>query len=140
MTQMIVDEAGDKVIAVVVARLQAQPQWMLLGFRLGLQQLRLELAIEEIVAIALINQNRQLLRGLSQQRAGIPFAPARTVVTQITTEGLLAPRAVARVADRRKGRHRLIAPRIAQGADQRAVAAHGMPADTAPLRDRKSTR
>lgn len=89
MTQVIVDEAGDEVVAVVIARLHAQRQRM--SGRLGrsLQHLRLELAFEKIVTIALIDQDRQLLLGLGDQHAGIPLTPARTLLAEVQRERLL---------------------------------------------------
>src|SRR3989338_10103707 len=147
MTQVVIDKAGDKVVAVIVARLQPQGQRMAGSLRRRLESIRLELVFQEIITIALIHQNRQLFRCICEQGAGIPLAPARTLVAQVTRECLLAPGAIARVADRRKRRQRLIAPRITQRADQRTMPAHGVATDTAlvgyredRLEDRKSTR
>ena len=49
----------------------------------------------------------------------------------------MPPRAIHRVADRRKSGHRLIAPRIAQRTNQSSVATHGVSADPAFLRGRE---
>ena len=99
--------------------------------RCCLEGIRLKLVFQKIITIALIDQNRQLFRCLGEQGAGIPFAPARTFIAEVARERLFAPRALARVADRRKGRQRLITPRVAQRADQRTVPAHGVAADAA---------
>src|SRR5690606_18275156 len=124
MAQVVVNETGDEVIAVVIAGLQTQRQRVTDSIGRSLQCLRLELNLEKVITITLIDQQRQSLRGLGQQRAGIPLAPARTVVAQVIGERLLAPGTVERVTDRRKRRDRLVAPRILQRANQRAVAAH----------------
>ncbi|MNC29786.1 hypothetical protein D3C75_780500 [compost metagenome] len=104
-----------------------------------LQGFRLELLLEEVVAVALVHQQRRAFagRGLGQQHAGIPLAPARTVFTQVAAESFLAPRAIHRVADRRERRHRSVAPRVAQGAHQRAMPTHGVATDAALARSRE---
>ena len=79
MAQMVIDKAGDKVIAVVVARLQAQSKRMAGGLCRSLEGIGLELAFQEVITIALIDQYRQLLSRLGQQGAGIPFAPSRAI-------------------------------------------------------------
>ena len=56
MSQMFFDEAGDKEVAVVVARLQAQFQRMTGRLRRLLQGFGLELHGEEVVTVALIHQ------------------------------------------------------------------------------------
>ena len=73
--------------------------------------------------------------GLGDQHAGIPLTPTRTLLAQVAGKGLLAPGAVHRIDDRREGRHRSVAPGVAQCAHQRAVAAHGVAEDArAPRR------
>ncbi|MNN28932.1 hypothetical protein D3C81_1425150 [compost metagenome] len=69
------------------------------------QRLRLELGGEEIVTVALIDQQRQLLPRLGNQHAGIPFAPARPFLPQVAGERLLPPRAIDRITDRRERRY-----------------------------------
>ena len=63
------------------------------------------------------------------QRRRIPAAPGCAARAEIPAEGLLAPGAVHGRADRREGRDAAIAPRVAQRADQRAVAAHRVTED-----------
>ena len=58
MTQVILDEAGDEVIAVVVASLPAQGQRMAVGLGGGFQAFRLQLCSQEIIAVALVDQDR----------------------------------------------------------------------------------
>ena len=54
--QVLADEAGDEVVAVVVPRLQAQCERMTGRLAGLLQQLGLELAGQEIIGIALVHQ------------------------------------------------------------------------------------
>ena len=54
MLQVILNEAGDEEVAVVVARLQAQLERVTGRFARGLQQFRLQLPREDFIAIALI--------------------------------------------------------------------------------------
>ena len=137
MAQMVVDKAGDEVVAVVVTRLQAQGQRMAGGAGRRLQGLRPELDLKEVVAVALVDQDRQPLLCLGQQRAGIPLAPARTVLAQVTGESLLAPGALQRIADRRERRDRLVATGVLQRTDQRTVTTHGVAGDAALVADRE---
>src|SRR3979490_1346608 len=109
--QMIFDKSGDKEVAMVIARLQAQCQRMPGPIGGLLQGLRLELIDQEGIPIALIPQDWKVLAGASNQGAAIPLTPARAIFTQITSESILPPRTIRRVADRRKRRYRLITPR-----------------------------
>src|SRR5690606_8894289 len=61
MPQVIADEARDEVIAVVVAFLHAQRQWMAVGITGLLQVIGLELLFQEVVTRALVHQQRQAL-------------------------------------------------------------------------------
>lgn len=131
MAQVVFDETGDEVIAVVVAVLHAQVE-RVSGSQCGdLQDLRFELGGQKLVAVALIDEDGQLFGGRGDELAGVPFSPLRAVFAKVTRESLFAPGHDHRVADRREGGKRLVAARIAQGADQRAVAAHRMAADAA---------
>ena len=58
MAQVIIDKAGNEVVAVVVARLDAQRQRVPDSVRSGTQRLRLELAVHEVIAVALVHQQR----------------------------------------------------------------------------------
>ena len=80
---VVADEAGDEVVAVVVARLQAQGQRVA---RLGsgsLQQFRLQLALQEFVRIALIDEQRQRLACLPDQLDRVPGLPCLAIVAQV---------------------------------------------------------
>ena len=134
MLQVLADEAGDEVVAVVVARLHPQRQRMTCQLA-ARAKLRLELGGKEFVGIALIDQQRQLLR---QPRQSTRWHPIRAscdgLLPSSAEKAFCAPRAINRIADRRERRHAAITPRIAQRADQRAVAAHRMTGDAALVR------
>ncbi|MNN79817.1 hypothetical protein D3C81_1964930 [compost metagenome] len=102
-----------------------------------LQGFRLELGGEEIVPITLVDQQWQLFAGFADQHRSIPLSPLRTLFTQIARKGLLTPRAIHWVVDRRERRDRLVAPRVTQCAHQRTVATHGVTADAAFVRGRE---
>ena len=75
MTKVILDEAGNEEIAVVVTRLHAQSQGMTCCFSGLNQSFGLELIDQKIITITLIYQNRQFLAGRGNQDAGIPLTP-----------------------------------------------------------------
>src|SRR3990167_3851443 len=91
VTQVVIDKAGDKVVAMVVARLQTQGQRMPRRLGGALQCLGLELSLEKVVAVALVDQDRQLLRRLRPQDAGIPLTPARTRRARFVRQGSAPP-------------------------------------------------
>src|SRR5690606_25591474 len=91
MPQMIIDKAGDEEVAVIVTRLPTQGQRMPNSSGRRFQGLGLELFGEEVIRIALVNQQRQTLRRIGNQLTGIPLLPLFPVVAQIVTEGLLPP-------------------------------------------------
>ena len=102
-----------------------------------LQVLRIQLIGQEFVRRALVDEQRHGLGARFDEAGGIVGLPAFPVVAQVGAETALAPAAHHRVVDGREGRHRPIAARILQGADQRAVTAHGMSADAAQARDQR---
>jgi hypothetical protein len=53
---MLADETGDEVVAMVVTPLHPQFDWMTGGSARRLQQVRFELAVEEFIGIALVDQ------------------------------------------------------------------------------------
>lgn len=121
----------------VVARLQAQGQRVVGRIAGLLQALRLQLGLQELVRLALVDQQRQALVSHSDQLAGIPLCPVGRVVAQVGMEGLLPPRHVAGRDDRRKRRHAAVAPGVAQRDHQRAMAAHRMATDRARVGHRE---
>src|SRR5690606_30004111 len=130
---VLADEAGDEVVAVVVARLHAQFQRMAGGLAGLAQQFRAQLALEELVGVALVHQQRQLLLRAGDQLGGIPLLPGLAVVAEVGGEGLLAPGHAAGRDDRRERGHAAEAARVLQRDGQRAVAAHRVAADGAPV-------
>src|SRR5699024_8551815 len=60
MGDVVADEAGDEVVAVVVAGLHAQLQRMAGVLRRLAQQFGLQLSLQELVGVALVDQHRQL--------------------------------------------------------------------------------
>ena len=56
----------------------------------------------------------------------IIYLPCFFITTQVAIEGKLAPVTVDRVANRRKGRNRLVLVGILEKANQRSMAAHAM--------------
>ena len=80
---VLTDKAFDEVVAVVVARLQAQLQWVACGSTGGLQQFRLQLVGEEFIGIALVHQQGQALDGIGDQRHGIPGLPFIAIIAQV---------------------------------------------------------
>ena len=115
----------------VVAKPDAKLQRMAGGLGDGLQQLRAQLAIEELVVAALVDQQRQFLLRRLHQLAGIPVLPRLAVIAQIGCECLLTPRHLRRRHDWRERRHAAVAARIAQRQHQRAMPAHRVAADRA---------
>ena len=134
---MLIDEAGHEEVAVVVAGLTTQDQRVIQLGADRLQALRLELLLEELITLALLDEQLLTLGAalarLLDQLAGVPLRPLGAVIAEIAAEGFLAPRAGHRIDDRREGRDRTIAARILQRADQRAVAAHGVTGDRLTL-------
>src|SRR4051812_23370445 len=97
--QMILDEGGDEIIAVVVALLHPQRQRDP-GLPAGrVEQLGSQLAFEEAVASSLINEDLRNAGVILDERDGIRLAPRRAVWSEIAAERLLAPRDLRRGDD-----------------------------------------
>lgn len=95
MAQVIVDEAGDEIVAVVIARMHTQRQRMP-GSRAGVAQfLRLQLLDQETVGLALIDQQGQAFAAPGNQFAGIPFLPRGAVVAKVARKAF-CPQGLAR--------------------------------------------
>ena len=84
---VLAHEAGDEVIAVVVARAQVQRERVANLFAGGFQQLGLELG-QEFVVRALVDQDRQALLRAGDQRDGVVRQPFRAVIAQVGGEDL----------------------------------------------------
>mmetsp|Transcript_77843 Transcript_77843/g.176030 ORF Transcript_77843/g.176030 Transcript_77843/m.176030 type:complete len:271 (-) Transcript_77843:140-952(-) len=96
----------------------------------GREQL-VDLARIKVVAAALVNEDVGIARERSpgaHQLRGVMFLPG-VHAAQVTREGLLAPRALCRVADGGKGRDGPEHRGVAQGNRQRTVATHAMAGD-----------
>ena len=133
--QVIFHEGGDGEVAVIVPRLNAQRQRpVALARQLG-QPRRLQLIGQELVVIALVDQDRHFFRAAGQQMAAVVLQPLALVAAQIGGERLAAPRHLARVDDRRERRYRAEALRIAKCHHQRAVAAHRVAEDRLTIAD-----
>ena len=126
-------------IAVVVPRLHPQRQGdPRLVTRLG-QQLGTQLLGQELVGIALIDQQVGQSRAVLDQGNGIRLSPGGAVLPQIAAQRLLTPGHLGRRDDGREGRHAAEAVRVAQTDGQRTVAAHRVAGDRlrVPVGDRE---
>src|SRR5690606_5241358 len=133
MAEVVLHEGRDEVVAVVVALLHAQAQGLAalpagFGEALGLQ-----LALEEGVARALVDEDRRRVLRRTHELRRVVAGPRFAIVAEVSAEGLLAPRDLGGGDDRRERRDRAVRARLAQREDERAVAAHGM-AEDAPVR------
>jgi hypothetical protein len=81
VTQVIFHEGGDEVVAVVVALLHAQLE-RLIGARLA-QQLRAELAFEELIPGALIDQQRARKAPRAQQLDRVVLRPGGAIFAEV---------------------------------------------------------
>ncbi len=89
--QMVVHEAGDEVIAVVVTGLSAQRQR---DARFGaslLEQFGAQLRREELVGVADIHQQVRDLCAVVDQRHGVVLAPGLVILAEVAAQGLDAP-------------------------------------------------
>ena len=75
MAQMVVDKAGDEVVAVVVAGMAVELQGVAGGPAGGFEGCGLELLGEEAVGLALVDPQGQALGGGGDELAGVPGAP-----------------------------------------------------------------
>src|SRR5690554_1314362 len=122
--QVFTNEAGNEVIAMVIAFVAIQSQWITTHLRCSLQRFRLELLSQKVIGFTLIYQRRHKLRGVLHQQAGVIFSPAVGIITQISSECLLSPGAIYRITDRTEGRYRLKALGVAHRQHQSTVTTH----------------
>src|SRR3546814_5204384 len=103
---MLGHEGRDEIIAVVISGLR--PDFRLLPVALARfdQQSGLELFGQEIVRLALIDEQVGHAQPLIEQGARVIGVPLLAVVAEVARQRLLAPRALRRRDDRREGRHR----------------------------------
>ena len=79
---VVLDEAGDEIVAVIVAGVPAQGQGLAGLGAGGLEPLRLQLRGQELVVQALVHQDRAAEGAASHQLAGVVFGPGAVVVAQ----------------------------------------------------------
>ena len=84
---VLADETGDEVVAVVVARAQVQRERVADLFARGFQQLGLQLG-QEFIVRTLVDQDRQAFLGARNQRHGVVRQPFRAVIAQVGGEDL----------------------------------------------------
>src|SRR5689334_342202 len=101
--QMIVHEAGDEVVAVVVAGLAPQGEGYPRFLARGLQQLGPQLLGEERVGVAIVDQKFRESGAVLDQRDGVVLAPGVLVLAEIASQRLDAPGNTGRRHDRREG-------------------------------------
>src|ERR1035438_2551114 len=131
--QMIFDECRYEIIAVVVAGPAAEQQWNCRLRAGALQQFGTELFGQELIGIAVIDQQIGKTRAVLDEGDSIVPAPGRAVMAEISAQGLDAPRHLRRRDNRRKRAGGAIATGMAQGNRECAVATHRMPEDRLAL-------
>ncbi len=129
VAQVVLDEGLDEVVAVVVARPQAQLEGLPGGLAGLGQDLGFELLGEELVGAALVDQERGLGGLRLDQFAGVVPALGLPVLAQIVAERLPAPGTLHGRGDRRESRDRAIGLRRPEVERQRPVAAHRVAED-----------
>src|SRR5512138_2175097 len=107
VAQVVLDEALDEVVAVVVVGLHAQLE-ALARFFAGFDQLvGQQLLAEEGILDPLVDEQQGIGRLLADEGAAVVLAPGILVLAEVAEEGLLAPGAEHGRADRREGGDRL---------------------------------
>ena len=100
---VVADEGRHEVVRVVVARLHAQGQRHVLGLAGFGEQLRAQLVLQELVGVALVDQDVARPAAARHQGAGIMLCPRFLIGAEIGVENLLSPRHLGRRHDRREG-------------------------------------
>mmetsp|Transcript_65807 Transcript_65807/g.106105 ORF Transcript_65807/g.106105 Transcript_65807/m.106105 type:complete len:322 (-) Transcript_65807:743-1708(-) len=125
--EVVLNEAGDEEVGVVVTRLHAQSQSDALLVASRLECLRLQLWGQEVVCRALVHQETDWRPSvILHQLHGVIVLPGFPVLTKVKTEGFLPPGHFARISDGREGRHGAVDPRVLQRNRQSPVAAHAV--------------
>src|SRR5580698_3082466 len=112
--QMVGHEGGNKVVAVVVAALQAEIERDTSLCACSFQQFRAKLLCQERVGIADVDEKVWKSRSVLDQRHRIMLAPRRFVVAEIAAQRLDAPRYLRGRGDRRKRAGGAVAVRMRQ--------------------------
>mmetsp|Transcript_84851 Transcript_84851/g.252925 ORF Transcript_84851/g.252925 Transcript_84851/m.252925 type:complete len:572 (+) Transcript_84851:157-1872(+) len=128
--QVVLHEARDEIVRVVVSLLQPEGQGDALLLAGSLQRLWLQLVLQEAVGGALVNEEPHGWPAvLLEKLDSVVLLPSLLVVAEVEREGLLAPGRVRRVRDRGEGGNRLVRARVLQRNGQGAVAAHAVAED-----------
>src|SRR5215204_3258260 len=126
MPDMVGDEGLDEVVRVVITRLPTQLE-RLPGLTAGLlQKMRMELRLQELVRLALVDQDLRRPRASPDELGRIVGPPGIAIRPEVVRECLVAPRAAHGRANGRECRHGAESLRVPERGHERAVAAHGM--------------
>src|SRR5687768_15672603 len=110
MAEVILHERRDEVVRVIVAFVPAQRE--LLSRRLARfdEELRAQLAFEELVGETLVDEELEGKRAArANELARVVLGPRRAVLAEIAGERLLTPRHTRRSDDRRERGHARVA-------------------------------
>ena len=121
---VILNKGLYEVVAVVIARVHSQNQFLIRGGTGPGEYIRVELLGQELICFALVNQDRILPSAGSNQLGGVMIGPSFLICSQVTRERLDTPGTPGRRADRRKGGNRSVDLRVCQGERQRTVPPH----------------
>jgi len=101
VSEVIFHESGDEVVGVVVACLEPQSQRVIAALASSSKVLREELMLDvEVIGVSLVNEDvegRAII--LLDELCGIVGVPGCLVLSEVSSEGFLAPRAVDGVGD-----------------------------------------
>jgi len=89
--EVIVHEAGDEEVAMVIAGLNAEFQRKTSRLGGGRKLFRCELFRQKIVSVTLIDQHGELMRALAHEVTAVVLEPKRLIRSQIVTEGFFSP-------------------------------------------------
>src|SRR5690625_4170914 len=109
---MILDEAGDEEIGVIIARMHAVHRGCA-GFGQGGGKGPGHQLVEELVVRTLIDQHVALPAPRAEEVAGIMLFPLLAILAEIGAKLLLPPVTLDGVCDWRKGRDRAVELRLA---------------------------
>ena len=98
---MIGDEAGNEIIAVIVAVMPSQLEIYALFAADRLEPIDIEFLLEELVGQSLVNENSTAWRlgKVADDFGRVVLAPGGADTAKVVAEGLLSPRAVTRITD-----------------------------------------
>src|ERR1700730_1988610 len=103
--EMVLDKRRYEEVGMIVAFVHTQRKRNTGSSARMFQKRRLELGFQELVCSALVDKKLRQPRAILNQCTSIVSSPTLLIIAEISTEGLLAPRAVHGRADRRKSRY-----------------------------------